>query len=183
MRPVRLPTPLAELEKLKQDIFDIKRRLRGLSGNTRPDPSVFGKWAEAWTNFGTNQSITQNTATPISFPNYGGSDGTWWTASAPTKLIVPPGFAGVYVMKAQATWAGGGTGYREVGITIDGPASPIEAARQPASSEQQSVTAVTIPIRLLVGAEITSVVYQNSTSAVNVMGASNWTNLALWRIE
>ena len=36
MRSVRLPTPLAEFEKLKQDVFDIKRRLRGLSGNTRP---------------------------------------------------------------------------------------------------------------------------------------------------
>lgn len=37
MKTVRLPTPLSELTDIKRRLYDLERRLRGLSGSTRPD--------------------------------------------------------------------------------------------------------------------------------------------------
>lgn len=134
--------------------------------------------ASAWKNYPVNQAIPNAAQTPI---NWDAGDSGWWTAGDPSKLVVPPGGEGWYILRGRANWAGGGAGARELKLLTNG--SYTETDRLGAALASDVTREVTSkPLYLYAGDYAQLSAYQTSGGAINIQGAPDWTSLALWRV-
>lgn len=95
---------------------------------------------------GTTQSIPSNTQTTISFSTVNFDTDLYWAAGSPTRLTVPAGLAGQYVITACLIWANNATGDREIRIKKNGTTilSDVLAAGAPSGNSIQNVTALAV---------------------------------------
>jgi hypothetical protein len=134
--------------------------------------------ASAWKNYPVNQSIASGGGrTPIVFDD---GDSAWWSAGAPTRLTVPSGAEGWYIISGRYNWQGGGTSNRRVDLDVNG-GYLITDERQAISTDATHGTQAQ-PHYLAVGDYVEMSAFNSSAGAINILGAPNWTRLSLWRV-
>ena len=151
--------------------------LSALDGKTKA--STASETAAGLTSFGTNTTVPSGgSGTAVPFTS--STAATWWSAGAPTRLTCPSGENGVYVIRANLRWQGALTGIRRAKITVDG--ADFEAVQFAGNASDEGILVVSRPLNINVAQYVQLVAYQDSGTDKVVLGASDWTSLALWRV-
>jgi hypothetical protein len=137
-----------------------------VTGAVTPAAIIGGK-----VNRSTNQTINNNSATQISFSGTEFDTNVFWSAGSPTRLTIPSGGEGLYVIVGQIKWSVGASGPAFIrifknGTTIIGE-SYIETVNANSTSnvacEEDLVTSDFIELQ----------VFQVTGSSQTVVGGSN----------
>jgi hypothetical protein len=129
-----------------------------------------------------NQSIPNSVATDISLTTAARANASIWTASAPTRLIVPPGVTQVR-LSGKITFANNASGSRYLSFPKNGSTSFAgypEFVQLPGSNTWDFHTVSAI-LDVTPGDYFTMNAYQNSTGALAVIGdavgVNTWASL------
>ena len=129
----------------------------------------------------TTQSLTNNTDAYISWGTTPDTDpNTFFASGSPTKLTVPSGLGGLYLITAQVSFDSNATGARYAFINVNSSnfTVPRGTVSQAVSGFQTRIV-VTAMVTLLVNDFVEVQVRQNSGGALNLTSA----NLAMLRID
>ena len=130
---------------------------------------------------GANASLANNVVTTMSWSFVAMDSSGYWSAAAPTRLTVPKGRGGVYLVVANGTFAAGAEADRLVRI-VKNTATLVAEARLVEAGSTISVTATQL-VQLNAGDYVEMQMYQNSGVAINALGANDYyTSLMLVRL-
>lgn len=114
------------------------------------------------------QSVANSTITAITFDSEReDSLAMHSTVSNTSRLTVPAGWGGMYLIGAQINWAGSSVGFRHTQITINNTNNLIQSVGPNSTSAQNDGVPVTTLNRLAVGDYVEAKVWQNSGGNLN----------------
>jgi hypothetical protein len=87
---------------------------------TRVTSGTGGPGAQVFYNGGTTQTLVSGTDTAISFDTVLIDDASFWSAGTPTRLTVPAGRAGRYLVGGQLSYVNNASGTRSSRIVLNG---------------------------------------------------------------
>lgn len=120
---------------------------------------------------GASQSITDSTHTMPTFDSeVFDTDGYHSTVSNTSRITIPTGLGGKYMVVGKARWATNTTGYRVVGVRKN--AVLVEEVRITPVSGDHTMHQVTYIASLAAGDYVELNVWQNSTSSLNLQTSS-----------
>lgn len=140
---------------------------------------VYGTWA-------TNQSIPTAADTMVTFT--GGSPAGVWASGNPTRLTVPAGWDGDYLIGASVMWAANSAGYRYHKIRRNG-STDLQYWETPGAGGTPNIgwssplPALFSVVSLVAGDYLEILVRQSSGSAVNVIHSADLTFLTIMRMN
>lgn len=116
-------------------------------------------------------AIADVTDTALQFNTERVDVGNMWTSGANTRLTVPTGGGGFYMIHGSNQWAASASGYRALAIRLNGTTAiaRVVVGGQNALQEQN----VTALYQLAVGDYVELVVYQNTGGNLNVNSSGN----------
>jgi hypothetical protein len=168
------------MEALLREIDDLRRRLEIIETWPRPFYEI---GARVYHN--ANQSISHASLTALAFNNERFDSGGFHdTATNNSRLTVPTGLDGKYLIFGSVRWATSATGYRELSIRLNGTILIAVDARGAAPTYGTYVTISGI-YDLSAGDYAELIVYQESGGgALNVESASAYSpEFGLWRLS
>jgi hypothetical protein len=127
--------------------------------------------AQAFSN--ANQSITNNTITALTFTGVNFDTDVFWSAGSNTRLTVPGGLGGQYVISAQVNWAVNVAGYREIAIIKNGATFLGVVILGPEAAGQSDLS-ITVLATLVAGDFVQAQVLQTSGGALNSVAAATY---------
>lgn len=154
---------LARLARAEREI----ERLRNIEL-----PFSAGNDAYCYIRSSSDQAIANTTVTALTF----GSEvedllGMHSTSVNTSRITIPTGYGGMWMLTVVAIWAGGGTGSRQFGFMTNGA---IQAGRSIPALANGHRSALTLgPFRLAAGDYVEAYGYQDSGGSVNVIGSSS----------
>lgn len=92
-------------------------------------------------------------------------------ASSNTRMTVPTGLGGWYTAGGVVTFAANGTGYRLVGLRVNGTTRMAQQTSVSFGTAANTLT-VSAPLLLAAGDYVELIVYQNSGGALNIDGST-----------
>lgn len=118
----------------------------------------------------TTQSIPNNTQTAVSFDTEGwDTDAFHSTGTNPTRITVPTGKAGKYLVTGWAHFAANTTGKRGIQFLVNGTAASAQNGVYPTQGVgDEASLELTAVLDLAVGDYIEMAVFQNSGGALNL---------------
>ena len=121
-----------------------------------------------------NQSTSNATATAITFDSeLKDTDAFHSTSSNTSRITIPTGKAGMYLITGQINWASNATGVRDGAIYKNGVVM-TQAFVQPATNGAWSASSVSQIQELAVGDYIELFAYQTSGGALNINGGNTY---------
>lgn len=127
----------------------------------------------------TSNALVSNAAAAILVYSSAQFDSSaFWSAGAPSRLTVPAGLGGKYIVSARLTWDFNSTGTRTLsirknGVTVDSDAKPAGGATRNYGS---------VPLSLAAGDYIDFTADQDSGASLNVLGAEQFTWASIVRV-
>lgn len=129
-----------------------------------------------------NETISNNSQTAVPWDRaYNDDAEEWdpygfWVSGSATRLSVPAGLAGVYVIQFGGVWEADSTGLRRLNITKNGTATEHGEWKElnPSGSSQARGNVVTI-LPMDDGDYVEALVYQNSGGDLDVVNNTNTT--------
>lgn len=118
----------------------------------------------------TNVSIPNSSATAVGMDSERFDVGGMHAGTS-SKIIIPSGGGGLYLLGAGGSWASNATGYRQLAIRLNG-ATLLVITSGPPRSDGFSIQSLTTTYVLAAGDEIELVAEQNSGGALNLLAAS-----------
>ena len=125
------------------------------------------------------QSLTNNTTTAINFNTETlDTDAFHSTVSNTSRITVPSGLGGWYVVGAGITYATNGTGNRVLQVRVNGTTAMEGTTWTGTVSSSNTIGG--IPVLLNAGDYVEFLAYQNSGSGLNITAARGWVRMAAW---
>lgn len=124
-----------------------------------------------------NQSISNNSTNTVNFnaENFD-TDGFHDNATNNSRLTVPSGKAGKYLVNYQAAFIFNSTGIREASIRLNGSTTVGLVSLLPTGSSDQWIVSVNSILNLSVGDYVEARLLQNSGGALNALSGA-WVNV------
>jgi acid phosphatase family membrane protein YuiD len=173
------------VEGLNSDAFDpAGRRAYFLS---TADPITVGTTVQTWSPVGdanpvlprvralrgANQSISNTTQTPVTFPSEDVDTHSFHDlVTNSSRLTIPTGMAGTYLISAVAVWASNATGWRQALLLRNGANPNLEGVTQAAANGITTRQSFSVALELAAGDYIELAVNHNSGAALNITNAS-----------
>lgn len=130
---------------------------------------------------GFNASLANNVVTTMTWTLLSLDSGGYWSAATPTRLTVPAGRGGVYLVVANGTFAAGAEADRLVRI-VKNTATIVGEARLVEAGSTISVTATQL-VQLAAGDYVEMQMFQNSGAVVTALGTQDYyTSLMVARL-
>jgi hypothetical protein len=124
------------------------------------------------------QAISDSTVTNVTWDTEITDVGTFVDiAGQPTRVTIPAGWAGSYLVVAQLRFAGSATGVRELVVNKNGAALPW-SDNQPGAATAGNYHHLTFPVTLAVGDYVTATAYQTSGGSLNLQ-TGNFVRMSL----
>lgn len=122
----------------------------------------------------TTQSIADITSTAVSFTaaDSWDTDSFHSTVSNQSRLTVPSGLGGKYLIVATANWANNSTGWRDLWIRANGSTDLATARVGTGTANPYPISTITTVEQLAAGTYIEVTAWQNSGAALNVTAAN-----------
>ena len=122
----------------------------------------------------TTQSIADLTATAVSFTaaDSWDTDGFHSTVSNQSRLTVPSGLGGKYLIVASVPWANHTTGWRDLTIRANGSTGLDSTRVGSGVANPYPISTITTIQQLAAGTYVEVVVWQNSGAALDVTAAN-----------
>jgi hypothetical protein len=132
-----------------------------------------------------SQSINNNTWTELPYNAEIDDDlGMHDNAVNPTRITIPSGQDGIYLINAQTWWVGNATGRRELIIGIDGGfGSPASLTWGDPPSTTWHALRITTVEELSAGSYVETQIYQNSGGPLSVDAGREYTWFSVTRIR
>ena len=126
-----------------------------------------------------NQSISNDTFTIVTFDaeNFD-TDGFHTTSSDTSRITIPSGKGGKYLITAQAHWGTNGTRERVQRFVKNG-SDLYQGTWAPANSNNQTGYSISTIANLTAGDYIELSVYQVSGGALNIIGGADWSQFGV----
>ncbi len=120
------------------------------------------------------QSIADITLTAVSFTaaDSWDTDSIHSTSTNPSRLTVPSGLGGKYLIVATASWANNSTGWRDLRIRANGSTDLATARVGTGTANPYPISTITTVEQLAAGTYVEVVVWQNSGAAIDVSSAT-----------
>jgi hypothetical protein len=160
---------------------------------TTPDPIVVNTTAQTWEEVApaaprqprvrafrnSNLSVATATPTAVTMPSEDvDSDAFHSTSVNTSRLTIPAGMAGTYIVVGNAVFAANATGHRQAYILKNGAAGNDEGQGSPAVSGNVTRLSVSMMLELAGGDYVELWVNQTSGAALNITNAS----IQMWKI-
>lgn len=125
----------------------------------------------------TTQSIADLTATAVSFTaaDSWDTDGFHSTVSNQSRLTVPSGLGGKYLIVASVPWASSSSGWRDFTIRANGSTSLDSTRVGSGVANPYPISTITTIQQLAAGTYLEVVVWQNSGAALDVLAGATVT--------
>ena len=122
----------------------------------------------------TTQSIADLTLTAVSFTaaDSWDTDGFHSTVSNQSRLTVPSGLGGKYLIVATANWANNSTGWRDLSIRANGSSGLATARVGTGAANPYPISTITTVEQLAAGTYVEVTAWQNSGAAIDVTAAN-----------
>jgi len=122
----------------------------------------------------TTQSIADITATAVSFTaaDSWDTDSFHSTVSNQSRLTVPSGLGGKYLIVATANWANNSTGWRDLRIRANGSTDLATGRVGTGAANPYPISTITTVEQLAAGTYIEVTAWQNSGAALDVTAAN-----------
>ena len=120
------------------------------------------------------QSIADITATAVSFTaaDSWDTDSFHSTVSNQSRLTVPSGLGGKYLIVASANWANNSTGWRDLSIRANGSTNLAAARVGTGTANPYAISTITTVEQLAAGTYIEVTIWQNSGAALDITAAN-----------
>jgi hypothetical protein len=115
-------------------------------------------------------ALLSTTETAISWSSAPRNTFTMWSAGNPTRLTVPAGQGGLYLVGGGVCFQNNGTGGRTVHLRVNGAGNLFRAGSTPGIATIHSEMSVCYPMILAAGDYVEVMVWQNSGVTLNVLG-------------
>jgi hypothetical protein len=160
---------------------------------TTPDPIVVNTTSQTWEKIGlpafrqprvralrsSNLSVATATPTAVTMPSEDvDSDAFHSTSVNTSRLTVPAGMGGTYMVVGNAVFATNATGHRQTFLQVNGGGGNQEGEGTPAVSGNVTRHSVTMMLELAAGDYVELWVNQTSGAALNITNAS----IQMWKI-
>lgn len=123
--------------------------------------------------------ITDSTDTALTFTTARVNVQTMWSVGAPTRLTVPTGMGGFYLIGGHNQWAANATGTRALAVKLNN--SKFIARSLVGGQNVLQEQSITTAYQLAAGDYVELIVYQSSGGALNV-NASDASSPEFWAI-
>jgi hypothetical protein len=122
----------------------------------------------------TTQSIADITSTAVSFTaaDSWDTDSFHSTVSNQSRLTVPSGLGGKYLIVATANWANNSTGWRNLRIRANGSTDLATAGVGTGTANPYPISTITTVEQLAAGTYIEVTAWQNSGAALDITAAN-----------
>lgn len=122
----------------------------------------------------TIQSIADLTSTAVSFTaaDSWDTDSFHSTATNPSRLTVPSGLGGKYLIVATVSWANNSTGWRDLSIRANGSSGLATERVGTGAANPYPISTMSTVEQLAAGTYVEVVVWQNSGAALDVSSAT-----------
>lgn len=122
----------------------------------------------------TTQSIADITSTAVSFTaaDSWDTDSFHSTATNPSRLTVPSGLGGKYLIVATASWANNSTGWRDLRIRANGSIDLATERVGTGAANPYPISTMSTVEQLAAGTYIEVTAWQNSGAALDVTAAN-----------
>jgi len=128
-----------------------------------------------------NYPLPHLTETAIPLASFGPDSGGFWNAAAPTRLTVPPGAGGVYMVVARGVFSAGTPGACIAGFRLNGGAI-MGLARLENATSSFSVVATEL-VHLQDGDYLELRLYQETGATINAIGGPRYeTSIMMSRV-
>lgn len=117
-----------------------------------------------------DQAIASTTETPISWGSAPRNPNTMWSAGNPTRLTVPAGQGGLYLICGTIAFQVSGTGGRALHARVNGAGNYIRLGSTPGISTIHSEMSLSVPLILAAGDYVEINAWQNSGGSLNILG-------------
>ncbi len=163
------------LRPLIKRVTTLERSVERLKGQER---AIIGNGARVRHN--TAQSLADATFTSVQFNTSERDTDGFYDPAAPTRLTVPSGLEGEYLLSAQVEFAANSTGNRQLGIRVNGTTTVVSDIRVGLSVITRLI--VHTQVRLNAGSYLEVRAFQNSGGALNINSNSTSPRLAIVRV-
>lgn len=122
----------------------------------------------------TNLSVASSTTTYVAFDaaDSWDTDSFHSTSTNPTRLTVPSGLGGKYLIVVTVSWANNSTGWRDLWIRANGSTDLAAARVGTGTANPYPISTITTVEQLAAGTYIEVTAWQNSGAALNVTAAN-----------
>lgn len=120
----------------------------------------------------TNQSIPNSAYTAISFDAASFDSNGFWSAGAPTRLTVPAGGDGVYIVSTEAHWQASAVGNRGLALHVNGASYEGQVFGPNCGGVGQPFQGFAKQVELVAGDYVEIQAFQDSGGALNVLGSA-----------
>ncbi len=178
------------MSNIRDQLLDIGRTLRDLDrrlGRTeRIEKSApvtarsLGLGLGARVTHNTAQSLANATFTSVQLNTSERDTDGFYDPAVPTRLTVPSGLGGEYLLSAQVEFAANATGRRELGIRVNGTTTVVSDIRAGLSVITRLM--VHTQVRLNAGSYLEVRAFQDSGGALNINSNTTSPRLAIVRV-
>ena len=122
----------------------------------------------------TNLSVASSTTTYVAFnaADSWDTDSFHSTVTNPSRLTVPSGLGGKYLIIATASWANNSTGWRDLSIRANGSSDLAAARVGTGTANPYAISTITTVEQLAAGTYIEVTAWQNSGAALDITAAN-----------
>ena len=117
-----------------------------------------------------NQIVSSRTWKELEFTSYRWDMGGFFTSGQPTRLTIPDGGDGIYIVGGSVVWGTNSSSYRMLRVYLNGSTSLAEQLTVGIGFTRQSVTTV---YQLGAGDYVTLSAYHDTGAALDVIYSSN----------
>jgi len=146
-------------------------------------PPAGGSFSGAKVTRTTTQAVSHNTDTLVSWSSADYDTGGYWSSGSPTRLTIPTGGTGKYLITFLNSFVANSTGVRYVSIRKNGGNAFDTVFSQyiAALSGSPTIQATSTELALSAGDYLTLLVYQNSGGSLNITDAECKTYMTISR--
>ncbi len=128
------------------------------------------------------QSIASGTGVSLSFDTSQRDTDGYYSSAAPTRLTVPTGLGGEYLVSAHVEYAANATGHRHLFIRLNGVTALVTDIRLALGSTLPTRMSVQAQVPLAAGDYVEVRVFQDSGGALSVTNTTFSPRLTLVRV-